>query len=137
MQGPATLLNRFLLILSFALAVAAQHDHGHSHHGEVKSKWDEEAYLKLNPPTPPSYWTEDTRMRMSPDEELPPRYPSLMVLHVLFMCGAFFIALPAGECFSHDILLYRPVRPLEPCGTEPPSDLHFPHPHTLRLPFPS
>lgn len=97
MQDPATPLKRFLLILSLAFAVVAQHDHGHSPHEEVKSKWDEESYLKLNPPTPPSYWSEDTRMRMSPDEVLPARYPWLMVLHVLFMCGAFFIALPAGE----------------------------------------
>jgi hypothetical protein len=88
---------RLLLILTFALAAVAQHDHGHSHHGEVKTKWDEEEYLKLNLPTPPSYWSEDTRMRMSPQEDSPARYPWLMVLHVLFMCGAFFVALPTGE----------------------------------------
>jgi hypothetical protein len=97
MQGPAASTNRFLLILSLALAVAAQHGHAHAHHGEVKSKWDEEEYLKSNPPTPPSYWSEDMRMRMSSDEVLPARYPWLMVLHVLFMSGAFFVALPAGE----------------------------------------
>lgn len=97
MQGPAILPNRLLLIFSLALTVAAQHDHGHPHHGKVKSEWDEEEYLKLNPPTPPSYWSEDTRMRMSPDEVLPARYPWLVVLHVLFMSGAFFVALPVGE----------------------------------------
>ena len=110
MQGPATPLSRFLFILSLAFAVAAQHDHSHSHHGEVKSKWDEEEYLKLNPPTPPSYWSEDTRMRMSSDEALPARYPWLMVLHVLFMSGAFFIALPAGEVF--DYLYWHPCAAL-------------------------
>jgi hypothetical protein len=93
MRGP----ERLLLLLSLILAVAAQHDHGHSHHGEVKSEWDEEGYLKLNPPTPPSYWSEDTRMRMSSEENLSPRHPWLMVLHVVFMCGAFFVALPAGQ----------------------------------------
>lgn len=97
MQGFADLPGRLLQVLSLALVVAAQHDHGQPHHGAVKSEWDEEEYLKSNPPTPPSYWSEDTRMRMSPDEELPARYPWLMVLHVLFMCGAFFVALPAGE----------------------------------------
>lgn len=101
MQGSATLPKRLLLILSLAFAVAAQHDHDHGHHGEVKSVWDEEGYLKLNPPTPPSYWTEDTRMRMSPDEVLPARYPWLMIIHILFMSGAFFVALPAGEHLSH------------------------------------
>jgi hypothetical protein len=103
MQGSANFPKRLLLMLTLVLAVAAQHEHGHSHHGEVKSEWDEEAYLKLYPPTPPSYWTEDTRMRMSPDEQLPPRYPWLIVLHVLFMSGAFFIALPVGECFSQHV----------------------------------
>ena len=100
MQGPAIAPKRLLLIISLAFAVAAQHDHGHSHHEAVKSEWDEEGYLKLNPPTPPSYWSEDTRMRISSDEELPARYPWLMVMHVLFMCGAFFVALPAGESSS-------------------------------------
>ena len=98
MQGPATLQKYFLLVLALAFAVAAQHDHGHGHHEEVKSEWDEEGYLKLNPPTPPSYWSEDMKMQMSSEEESPAaRYPWLMVLHTLFMCGAFFVALPAGE----------------------------------------
>lgn len=88
---------RLLLVLALAFVVAAQHEHGHSNHGEVKSKWDEEEYLKLNPPTPPSYWSEDTKVRMSSGEDSTARYPWLMVLHVLFMCGAFFVALPAGE----------------------------------------
>ena len=97
MRGTATRPERLLLLLYLILAVAAQHDHGHPHHGEVKSKWDEEEYLKKNPPTPPSYWSEDTRMRMSSEEQSPARYPWLMVLHVLFMSGAFFVALPAGQ----------------------------------------
>jgi len=133
MQGPATPLRRFLFIFSLAFAVAAQHDHGHSRHGVVKSKWDEEEYLKLNPPTPPSYWSEDTRMRLSSDEVLPARYPWLMVLHVLFMSGAFFVALPAGEVFD----LLPPLRGLENPDLRggPSSDLHFPHPHTVRFPL--
>ena len=136
MQSPATLL-RHLLFLSLVLAVAAQHDHGHSHHGVAKSEWDEEEYLRSNPPTPPSYWSEDTRMRMSPDEELPPRHPWLMVLHVLFMSGAFFVALPAGECFSHPaLLLTLPRVPEVPVLTEcPVGDPRFPHPHAPRFPF--
>lgn len=97
MQGPTTLQTRLLLILSLAFAAAAQHDHGHSPHAEVKSKWDEEAYLELYPPTPPSYWSEDVRMQMGSNEVLPARYPWLMVLHTLFMSGAFFVALPAGK----------------------------------------
>ena len=97
MQGSTIAPKGLFIILALALAVAAQHDHSHSHHGEVKSEWDEEEYLKSNPPTPPSYWSEDTRMRMNPDEDLPARYPWLMVLHILFMSGAFFVALPAGE----------------------------------------
>ena len=101
MQGSLTIQKLSIPVLFLALAVAAQHDHGHSHHGESKFEWDEEEYLRWNPPTPPSYWSEDTRMRMSPDEELPAMYPWLMVLHILFMSVAFFVALPAGECFSH------------------------------------
>jgi len=97
MQGYTNVPKRFLLFLSLVLTVTAQHNRGHSHHGEVKSKWDEEEYLKWNPPTPPSYWSEDT----SSGEELPARYPWLMVLHVLFMSGAFFVVLPAGEYFAH------------------------------------
>lgn len=96
MQGSTIAPKGLLVILALALAVAAQHDHSHSHHGEVKSKWDEEEYLKGSPPTPPSYWSEDTRMRMGSDEDLPARYPWLMVLHIVFMSGAFFVALPAG-----------------------------------------
>lgn len=104
MHGSATLPKHLLVILSIVLAVTAQHDHGHSQHGEAKTEWDEEDYLRMNPPTPPSYWSEDTRMRMSSDEELPARYPWLMVLHILFMSAAFFVALPAGECVSHHAL---------------------------------
>lgn len=124
MQSSVTLPERFLLILALALTVAAQHEHGNSHPGEVKSEWDEEEYLKSNPPTPPSYWSEDTRMRMSPDEELPARYPWLMVLHVLFMSGAFFVALPAGECLSQTVSH-------SPALAENPWRISFPHPHTF------
>ena len=133
MQDSLNLQKRFTPILFLALAVAAQHDHGHGHHGEPKSEWDEEEYLRWNPPTPPSYWSEDTRMRMSPDEELPARYPWLMVLHILFMSGAFFVALPAGECFL--VILFYPSRvPQSPVLSETPRQrfARFPHPHTFR-----
>lgn len=127
MQSSLIPPKRFVLILALVLAVAAQHDHGHSHHGEAKSEWDEEEYLKSNPPTPPSYWSEDTRMRMSPDGDLPARYPWLMVLHILFMSGAFFIALPAGKCISHPVLLSS-AAPRIPGGSPFPTPTSVPIP---------
>ena len=67
---------------------------------------------------------------MSPDEELPPRHPWLMVLHVLFMSGAFFVALPAGECFSHPaLLLTLPRVPEVPVLTECPWGIRVSHTH--------
>ena len=133
MQFSLALQKRFIPILFLALAVAAQHDHGPSHHGEPKSEWDEEEYLRWNPPTPPSYWSEDTRMQMSPEEELPARYPWLMVLHILFMSGAFFVALPAGEYFSHFVLPFHgshnPRHHRKPRGR-----IAFSHTHTLSGP---
>jgi len=137
MHDSSTLQKRFIAILFLALAVTAQHNHGHSHHGEPKSEWDEEEYLRGNPPTPPSYWSEDTKMRMSPEEELPVRYPWLMVLHILFMSGAFFVALPAGECFSHFVLPFHgshnPRR--KPRGGSPfPTPTYSPVPVTLSVP---
>ena len=127
MQGSKILAKRFILILSLVLTVAAQHDHGHSHHGKAKSEWDEEEYLKWNPPTPPSYWSEDTRMRMNPDEESPQRYPWLMVLHVLFMSTAFFVALPAGEQLV--IMLYPSRLPQSPASTGNPQRIAVSHTH--------
>jgi len=126
MQDPLALQKRFVPILFLALAVAAQHNHGHSHYGEPKSEWDEEDYLRRNPPTPPSYWSEDTRMRVNPEEELPARYPWLMVLHILFMSGAFFVALPAGERFSHPVLV--PQSPALCCGSLFPTPTYSPVP---------
>jgi len=101
MQDFSSLQKRFIPILFLILAVAVQLDHGHSHHEEPKSEWDEEEFLRGYPPTPPSYWSEDMKVQMNPDEEMPARYPWLMTLHALFMFGAFFVALPAGEHFTH------------------------------------
>ncbi|KAH8113335.1 hypothetical protein DFH11DRAFT_1841724 [Phellopilus nigrolimitatus] len=42
-------------------------------------------------PTPPSYGTHDFE-----DPDVAHRYPYLMGLHILFMCSAFFGALPVG-----------------------------------------
>lgn len=72
---------------------------------------------------------------MSSEEELPARYPWLMVLHVLFMSAAFFVALPAGEHISNYGLFLAPsAGPTIPGPRgRPVADRHFPHPHTFRL----
>lgn len=43
-------------------------------------------------PTPPSYYTNDWE-----DDSSTPRHPGLMILHIILMCSAFFVALPIGK----------------------------------------
>jgi len=64
----------------------------HMHSGQPISDINETEILKWHPPTPPSYWSIDIEDH-NPDIH---RYPALIVLHVLFMSLAFFVALPAG-----------------------------------------
>ncbi|EMD40617.1 hypothetical protein CERSUDRAFT_148812 [Gelatoporia subvermispora B] len=68
------------------------HDHAHGHHAQPLLQLNDTEFLIMHSPTPPSYWTIDF-VDKTPDE---PRYPGLMVLHVLCMGLSFFGALPIG-----------------------------------------
>lgn len=68
-------------------------DGHHSHHGTVLSQLNESQILEGHGPTPPSYWSIEFDENSSGNK----RYPGLMGLHVLFMCLAFFGALPVGK----------------------------------------
>jgi len=75
---------------------------------------------------------------MSPEEELAAQYPWLMALHILFMSGAFFVALPAGEHFSHFVLPFHgshnPRDHRSPRGGSPfPTPTYSPVPITLSV----
>lgn len=65
----------------------------HMHHGQPEMEINETEILQWHLPTPPSYWSIDVE---NPDPDVP-RYPGLMILHVVFMSLAFFVALPAGN----------------------------------------
>lgn len=91
-----------LFLLLPVVATAALSEHGvllqrdgnaHSHHGTVLSELNETQILEWHDPTPPSYWSVD----FNGDGEGDARYPGLMAVHVLFMCLAFFGALPVGR----------------------------------------
>ena len=72
-----------------------EHHHGHSHgHANAAPivELNETEVLLHHAPTPPSYWSIDIDDHTSGET----RYPTLMVLHALFLMLAFFGALPAG-----------------------------------------
>ncbi|KAF7976963.1 hypothetical protein HWV62_5028 [Athelia sp. TMB] len=60
----------------------------HHHQGTVLLALNETDVLMGHGPTPPSYWTIDVVEGSG--------HAGLMVLHVIFMCAAFFVALPAA-----------------------------------------
>ena len=61
----------------------------HHHQGTALLALNETDVLMGHGPTPPSYWTIDVVEGSG--------HAGLMVLHAIFMCAAFFVALPAGE----------------------------------------
>ena len=70
-------------------------------------------------------------MPVNPEEQLPARYPWLMVLHVLFMSGAFFVALPAGESSeSSGLSLPRYAVPNTPVLSQATRGFRISHTHT-------
>ncbi|KAF9263545.1 hypothetical protein L218DRAFT_321725 [Marasmius fiardii PR-910] len=73
------------------LLTARDGDH-HMHKGAPLAELDEEAILSLHGPTPESYYTID----WEDPEHASERHPGFMVMHVLFMSAAFFVALPMG-----------------------------------------
>ena len=76
-----------------------EHGHGHGHgHGNAAPivELNETEVLLHHAPTPPSYWSIDIDDHTSGET----RYPTLMVLHALFLTVAFFGALPAGLSWS-------------------------------------
>ncbi|KAI0254928.1 hypothetical protein BJV78DRAFT_886943 [Lactifluus subvellereus] len=70
-----------------------EHGHGHGHANAAPIvELNETEVLLHHAPTPPSYWSIDIDDHTSGET----RYPTLMVLHALFLTLAFFGALPAG-----------------------------------------
>ncbi|KAG0705523.1 hypothetical protein DFH29DRAFT_906953 [Suillus ampliporus] len=74
------------------LVLRRNDDHMHMHHGAPLTELNETAITQWHDPTPPSYWSIDIEDR----DPSVSRYPGLMVLHVVFMTLAFFVALPVG-----------------------------------------
>jgi cytochrome b561 len=74
------------------LVLKRDNDHMHMHHGAPLTELNETAIIQWHAPTPPSYWSIDIEDR----DPSVARYPGLMVLHVVFMTLAFFVALPVG-----------------------------------------
>lgn len=68
---------------------------GHGHHNPHSApllELNETEVTMYHAPTPPSYYTFDWE---SPGETN--RHPGLIMTHAVFMCMAFFIALPIGK----------------------------------------
>jgi len=85
------------------LVLKRDNDHMHMHHGAPLTELNETAIIQWHAPTPPSYWSIDIEDR----DPSVARYPGLMVLHVVFMTLAFFVALPVGEkILSHTRSMY-------------------------------
>lgn len=94
-----------LLVLSSAVSIDASpsdnyvdvsirpRDDHHHHHAAPLLKLNETEVTLYHAPTPPSYWTIDIVYQ----DEGVSRYPGLMALHAIFMCMAFFVALPVGK----------------------------------------
>jgi len=68
------------------------HHHNHNHHAAPLLELNETEVTLYHAPTPPSYYTIDWE-----DEGYEKRHGSLMIVHGLFMCLAFFVALPMGS----------------------------------------
>ncbi|KAL5530449.1 hypothetical protein ACEPAF_6707 [Sanghuangporus sanghuang] len=76
---------------SDSVVLYARHDeHVHAMH-EPLLDLNETLILQWHKPTPPSYGTHDLE-----DQDVTHKYPHLMALHAVFMCLAFFGALPIG-----------------------------------------
>ncbi|KAG7097119.1 hypothetical protein E1B28_004497 [Marasmius oreades] len=67
-------------------------DGDHHHKGTPLLELDEEAILREHDATPESYYTID----WEDPEHAPERHPGFMVMHILSMSAAFFVALPMG-----------------------------------------
>lgn len=68
------------------------HNHNHNHHAEPLLELNETEVTLYHSPTPPSYYTIDWE-----DEGYEKRHGGLMIAHGVFMCLAFFVALPMGS----------------------------------------
>ena len=71
---------------------AKRDDHHHNHHAAPLLELNETEVTLYHSPTPPSYYTIDWE-----DEGYQKQHGNLMILHGLFMCLAFFVALPMGS----------------------------------------
>jgi hypothetical protein len=96
-RNPADLSGRTDVINSFPYVRDGDHpNHGHGHaHPAPIIQLNETEVLLHHAPTPPSYWSLDIDNTSGET-----RYPTLMILHALFMILAFFGALPAGSSSS-------------------------------------
>lgn len=104
------------LLLATLVRAAPQLDmrdgHGH-HHGAPLLELNETQVLEGHAPTPPSYWSVDV------DVGGPNTHSGLMALHVVFMCLAFFVALPACKYstrLSPECLYLTTCCQRSPCG---------------------
>ncbi|KAF8897397.1 cytoplasmic protein [Infundibulicybe gibba] len=79
-------------LLEGASVIKRDGHHNHNPHASPLLELNETEVLMYHAPTPPSYYTIDwdnTDMSVS-------RHPGLMFAHAVFMCLAFFVALPVG-----------------------------------------
>lgn len=78
-------------------------DH-HHHAGAPLTVLNETEVTMYHSPTPPSYYTLDFE-----DEGHQNRHKGLMMLHVVFMCLAFFVSLPVGASSAFQHTIHSPV----------------------------
>lgn len=95
MYGKRALLLCSLIALANAssLLIRDGDEHGHGHHGAPLVELNETQVTLYHAPTPPSYYTIDWEDATNREH----RYPALMIIHVLLMSSAFFVALPIGN----------------------------------------
>lgn len=66
---------------------------GHHHQGDPLLVLNETEIAMYHTHTPDSYYTIDWEGAGEPG----PRYPALMMTHIILMCLAFFVVLPIGK----------------------------------------
>jgi hypothetical protein len=90
----ATLVHASLAPSDALLAGALlRRDGHHRHKGGPLLVLNETEIAMYHTPTPNSYYTIDWEGAGEPG----PRYPALMMTHIILMCLAFFVVLPIGK----------------------------------------
>jgi len=96
----ATLVHASLAQGDALLTGALSRRDGHHHKGDPLLVLNETELAMYHAPTPDSYYTIDWEGA----GEHGPRYPALIITHVILMCLAFFVVLPIGiamRCVKH------------------------------------